>query len=205
LAKDLYIQERNRRESLDKKVSWLLTLSGILIPLSVKLIITSSSQLPRWFHFPALLLVTGSLLLTAVLLLEYLAVGTFSQPIVDEPLLKANESERKCIVLNSYIDATRVNQDTNHYLVDLYRAARRMFSAALTAVALLGLVAAALLTWGSTSQLEDRLIQKLRSEPKLIDLLRGPVGPVGPQGPRGQRGEVGPRGERGEGVEADPS
>ena len=106
LVKDLYKQERDRREALDKKVSWLLTLSGILIPLSVNLIITGAGQLPRCFHFLALLLVTIPLLLTAVLLLEYLAVGNFSQPSIDEPLLRADEAERERIVLKSYLDAT---------------------------------------------------------------------------------------------------
>jgi hypothetical protein len=45
---------------------------------------------------------------------------------------------------------------------------------------------------------EERVIQRLRADPQLLDLLRGPRGwpggrgPVGPQGPKGPRGEPGP-------------
>lgn len=198
LVKELFKNERDRREALDKKVSWLLTLSGILVPLSVNLVITSAGQLPLWFYFLALLFVTVPLLLSAVLLIEYFGVGNFSLPSIDEALLVTDSVDRKRIVLKSYLDATKFNGVTNHYLVDLYRAARRMFLAALTAIAVLGLVAICLLTWGNPARLEDRIIRNLRADPQMIELLRGPAGKTGPPGPRGERGDQGERGERGE-------
>jgi hypothetical protein len=43
----------------------------------------------------------------------------------------------------------------------------------------------------------EKLIQQLRGDPKLIELLRGPKGERGERGLRGERGGKGEKGEKG--------
>ncbi len=63
------------------------------------------------------------------------------------------------------------------------------------AVLLLGVLVAGVMMWPSGDPaLEQRIVTKLRSDPALLDLLRGTPGPSGPPGPPGLQGQPGPQG-----------
>ena len=197
LIKAQYDSAKALREAVDKKIGWLLALTGVLIPLSLNLILVGAGKMPNLFYFVALLFVTSPLLLTAVLLLQYLSVGWWSQPELDSDLLAAAELVQNGRVLQDYASATHFNECVNRYLVDVYRAARRMFFVSLVFITFTGWLVASWLTWIAPGTYEKRLIRELRSDPELLNLLKGPAGPTGPRGLSGPKGDRGPEGAMG--------
>lgn len=191
------------REAVDKKIGWLLGLTGVLIPLSINLIIAAGGKTPIWFPFLGLIFVTSPLVLTALLLLQYLGVGRWSQPQVDRDLLALAGAERKRRVLKDYIAAAHFNECVNRHLVDIYRAARRMFFVALIFLTFIGWLTVLWVTGIAPGSPEKRIVSDLRSDPELLKLLRGPIGPaglpgtVGPKGDQGKPGNPGLQGDRG--------
>ena len=205
LIKVQYEATSTLREAVNNKIGWLLGLTGLLIPLSINLIVAGIGKMPNWFTFIALPFVTSPLFLAAVLLLQYLSVGSRAEPAVDSDLISASEPERKRKVLQDYISATHFNACVNRYLVDLYRAARRMFFVALVFITLTGWMAALWLACVTPGKFEKQLIRELRSDSDLLNLLKGPTGPTGRQGPPGATGDRGPQGAVGAPGERGPT
>ena len=199
LAKDIYGQTEKRKATIDDKCKTVMTVSSISLPLI-------SAILPR-LPSPALgVIPLFFVFLAAFLVLVQLNVGSSSYPVLDAGLAGLETEPQKKRLIASYLASARFNDRCTDFNVDVFRAARR--SLLLGLFSLVAVAASGGLLGNASQSDEDRLIQRLRSEPDLIELLRGPKGvpgEVGPAGTRGDRGEAGPRGLRGKRGEAGPS
>lgn len=199
LAKDIYGQTEKRKATIDDKCRTIMTISSISLPLI-------SAILPR-LSSPALGIVPlFFVFIAAFLVLVQLNVGSSSYPTLDAELAGLEPELQRKRLITSYLASARFNDCCTDFNVDVFRAARRSLLVGLFSLVAVAAVGGLL---GRPSQDdEDRLVRRLRSEPELIELLRGPrgvSGESGPSGPRGERGEVGPSGPPGERGEPGPS
>jgi hypothetical protein len=174
-----------RRGIVDDKARMLLTLVGLLIPVTA----TLSSRL----ELPALVLAPlACFLFAALVLVGYLGVGVGMKPRLsaDEALFDETDLKRQLIV--DLLQSARVTEQETDFLVDVYRASLRSLLFGLFLV-----VGIAAFAYMRSPEPTARLIQQLRSDPALIRELRGPQGVTGPQGVRGPKGPQGTQGPAG--------
>lgn len=195
LATLLHDESMKRVANVGSKVSTLLSTSGIAVSAtltSLSLIGFPSSA----FFYVAFVGTALVFIVTLWFLFEFLAVGTSAVPCLDQDFLDSTKDEKRAELVQAFISATEQNDLRNNFLVDVYKAGRR-----LCALSLVGAVLLVMIAVFSRSGREERLVQKLRSDQELINLLQGPRGPQGPAGKPGapgEKGERGPVGERGE-------
>lgn len=198
LAQATYDESRARAATVSGKTTTLLTVSSIAM--SGTLTSLSLIGLPSTSIFLAVFVVAVLVfMLTGWFLFEFLRVGRNMMPAIDQTLLdKTAEDQRQAIVVDR-LYAAGANDRRTDYLVDVYKAGRVLSSISLL-LALLLVTMAVCHRWRG----EDRLIEKLRAKPELIDLLRGPKGNPGEKGDKGDQGVAGPRGEKGDAGERGP-
>lgn len=179
-------------ESLDKKTGWLLTLTGVLIPLSIGLVVPAAQRIPVWWVLVCLLLIsTVPLLLTVLILRIYIRPGGWSSA----QLSKINQKNRgENQLLERYYqelhECTGKNIERLQFLVEVYAAALRMFFYALAINILIGCVIVGFIGYYSNKEkakIEDNtqeLIKKVSSDPDLAKWLIGPKAAPGIQGER---------------------
>jgi hypothetical protein len=94
------------------------------------------------------------------------------------------------------VETRMQHADVNSRKVEAMAVAHTALHNFVMAVLVLGVVVAGAMVWpsGSDRALEGRIVTKLRSDPALLDLLRGPRGVPGPPGQRGEPGPQGPAG-----------
>jgi hypothetical protein len=177
-----------RRRIVDDKARMLLTLVGLLIPVTATL--ASRLDLPVLVLAPL-----ACFLFAALILVGYLNIGAGMKPklspneaLLDEPRLKRQ-------VVIDLLRSARVTEQSTDFLVDVYRASLRALLLGLVFV-----VAIAAVAFLRPSDPTGRLIQQLRADPALTRELQGPQGVPGPRGavgPTGSRGAQGPQGPQG--------
>ena len=183
---------RSSLESLDKKTGWLLTLTGVLIPLSIGSVVPAAHRVPDWQALVCLLLIsTVPLLLTVLILRIYIRPGEWSSVQLSKIDQKSREENQ---LLESYYEqldgCTRENIERLKFLVEVYTAALRMFFHALAINILIGCVIVGLIGYYSNKEkakIEDNtqeLIKKVSSDPDLAKWLIGPKAAPGIQGER---------------------
>lgn len=180
-----YDRAEARRKVIDDKARMLLTLVGLLVPLTA----TLALRLPwPWLA----LLPLAFFFASAGILAGYLAVGGTMFPKVAAPETTYEEDELKRTIILDTLQSARSVENWTHFLVDVYRAGLRAFIVGLLFVALISVTA---LTRPHDSVAQ--LIKELRDDPTLRDELRGPQGAPGLPGAPGARGPVGPTGPAG--------
>lgn len=112
-------------------------------------------------------------------------------PKMDQTLVDGSDDARRLRLIEGYVRAAQFGDGRTDYLVSVLTAARR--SVALALVTAIGITVGYALK--SKEDPAEALVNRLRSEPALIKLLRGPEGD---QGPTGERGDPGPKGKKGE-------
>ncbi len=106
-------------------------------------------------------------------------------------------------MINSYLQCQIDADNVTDYLVDLYTTSRFFFLFGFMII--FGLFLFNYFSKPASTEVE-KVIQQLRGDPKLIELLRDPQGEKGERGPQGEEGERGPQGEKGEkGEKGDPA
>lgn len=184
--------EQSRRAMVQDKAKWLFTLAAGLLTIVVSLL----AHRPLWFGILGVVIVALPLLLATLALLRFFGVERRSVPLIDAAVLNAKAKTAQLELLESHLKALDFNARATDFLVDLYRASRR-----LTAIALCGVLVLAVAT--VVAPTSTSLVEELRGNPDLIRLLRGPEGPAGQQGapgsigPAGAQGPVGPPGPAG--------
>lgn len=179
-------------ESLDKKTGWLLTLTGVLIPLSIGLVVPAAQRIPVWWVLVCLLLIsTVPLLLTVLILRIYIRPGGWSSAQLSKINQKNMEENQ---LLERYYqelhECTGKNIERLQFLVEVYAAALRMFFYALAINILIGCVIVGFIGYYSNKEkakIEDNtqeLIKKVSSDPDLAKWLIGPKAAPGIQGER---------------------
>src|SRR5258708_24697454 len=191
LAKDLYEESRSRVNTVSDKVSILLTVTGITV--SGTLTSLSLIGIPSSFWFYALFgFVVFAFFCTGWFLFKFLSVGAAAAPVIDQEFLNLAEKEKEAQLIRDLLVSAKQNDRRTDFLVDVYKAGRRL---CMISIAFAFLIVGIATVCRNTT--ENRLLLKLRSDPTLIDLLRGPKGERGEEGAAGPRGEPGERGERG--------
>jgi len=194
LAQDLFEESRSRISAVAAKVSTLLTVASIAV--SGSLASLSLIGIPSNPVFYVALVATAIVFLcTGWFLFKFLGVGNMAMPSIDQGFLDSSPAQKKAWYVRDLLEAVCSNDLRNGFLVDVYKAGRRLCMVSFTAALLI--VALAII--GRIGR-EDRLILKLRADPTLLELLRGPQGapgPVGAPGPTGPQGPRGPQGEKG--------
>jgi len=180
-----------RRGIVDDKARMLLTLVGLLIPVTA----TLASRLDT----PALVLAPlACFLFAALILVGYLGIGSGMKPKLSASEALLDETPLKRQLIGDLLWSARATEEATNFLVDVYRAGLRALFLGLVLV-----VAIAMIAYMRPSDPTGRIIQQLRADPGLLRELRGPqgspgqMGPAGPPGPRGAQGVSGPPGPPG--------
>lgn len=200
LARDTFNGRIHRHDSIDRKISALLNLTAILLPLSIALIVWASERLRPIFSIILLLTVSLPLFLSIVLLLEYLRLNSYMEPFVDGSYVNAAEEDRNVRIMIDYLKSSWNNHCKIDYLADVCRAATRLLCVAMLTSLIGGGVALYFLypkPKPKEKETAEEIVLKLRSDPNLVNLLRGPQGVQGIQGPAGHQGPIGPAGKQG--------
>lgn len=189
LAKDLYDAEDQRIRNLDDKARSLLSATSILFTLNGGLIaLTASWDIGayRWLLCAAF----AFLLITLFLLLGvFFGINSFSQPKLEAPMVLQLERGRQHGLIRDYMEAAWENALVREFLVDSYRAARRMFLCSMLLLGTAGLVVL------FTDKPTEAVVQRLLNNPEFIRKVQGPKGDPGrpgPPGPIGPKGDLGP-------------
>lgn len=181
---DLDRAER-RRKVVDGKAQMLLTMVGLLVPLT--------GVLALGLSWPVLFIVPlACFLLSAFILIGYLAVGRAMTPRLNGEEVRYDEARLKRQLIIDNIRSAHDTEGGTDFLVDTYRAALRSLLGGLVSLSVLALIA----NFPSDRSTRE-LIRQLKSDPELVRILRGPQGPLGPIGPAGPVGPAGPSGPAG--------
>lgn len=170
-----------RRAAITDKCKALLTMSSVLLALI-------GFFSPKGFAFDATWMrVIGCLAMLALmntitLLLIFFGVGRDSELCLEQGDVDLDSENFKKSLINVYLQCQIGMDNRTNYLVDLYKAAR--FFALLAFVIFVGLFSINFLCTSPKDQTE-RVIRELRSDPVLVELLRGPKGDQGRTGERG--------------------
>ena len=194
MSRESFANAEKRRTVITDKCKTLLTLGSLLLGVIGLL-------LPKYLAFESAWMRGLSILAIAilfdaiVLLLMFFDVGQDMEVSLAQADIPLDEINLKKSLLNRHLRCTASSENRTDYLVELYRAARFCFLSALTIVA--GLVLASVIRNSPADQTE-RIVREIRSDPALINLLRGPKGNDGNKGERGNQGLPGLKGDRGE-------
>lgn len=187
----------NRRAAITDKCKTLLTMSSLLMGLVGFLLPKAFAFDATWmrvFGFLAML----ALMNTITLLLIFFGVGRDSEVSLEQDDVDLDSENFKKSLINLYLRCQIDMDNRTNYLVDLYKAAR--FFALLAFAVFVALFSINFLCNSPRDQTK-RIIRELRSDPALIELLRGPKGDEGEKGEQGDpglQGRVRPKGERGQ-------
>lgn len=185
LAKEVFDQSEKRKATIDDKCKTVLTISSISMAIITALLprlpLPYLGIIPLFFIFAS-----------AFLVLVHLNVSRFRYPKLDAEYARLDATTRKKRRITDYIKDARWNESVIDFHVDVYRASNRSLRLGLFILLLLAVVGS---IFGSTS--EERAIQMLRADPRLIRVLQGPKGDPGPKGPQGEAGQPGPKGDPG--------
>lgn len=188
LARDLFEESRSRVNAVMAKVATLLTVTSIAV--SGTLTSLSLIGVPsRWYFHTVFLVTMVIFLLTGWVLFKFIGIGRTASPGLNQELLDLPESDIKRALIRDLLAAMEQNDARNNFLVDVYKVGRRLCALSFACALMLLTLAV-----GDRIGREDRLILKLRGDPHLVELLRGPKGTggepghVGPAGPPGEKG-----------------
>lgn len=186
LAEDLYKESRDRYSAVASKVGTLLTVTGI--GASATLTSLSIMGIPSTTEFYiSYFIVAGVFICTGWFWFRFLGVGRVSMPNIDQTFLDLVGPPQKAAYLRDLLVAAELNGFRNDFIVDVYKAARRISAAAFFCALVLISIAVF-----DRIHREDRFVMKLRSDPKLVELLRGPKGERGPPGSPTTANEIAP-------------
>lgn len=194
MAKECLESARDRRSVVSDKCKTLLTVSSLLLGM-IGLFLPKSFAFDDMWMRVVFFAAVSALLNTVTLLLVFFDVGTETEVSLDQEDVALASDDVKKNLINLHLRCRSDMENRTDYLVDLYRTARFFFLSAFTIVLLLFSVS--FFSQSRTDETE-RIIQGLRGDPKLIDLLRGPKGETGDKGERGELGQKGGTGEKGD-------
>jgi hypothetical protein len=168
-ARSLFEDGFRRRDTVASKVTALLTIAGVVIPLTVGLAAVVSEP---WLLGIALVPLTWSaLLLVSCLGVERISTLSFVSS-------TGNPAEDERALVADYLTASSMNEGAVDFVVDVYRGALRSF-----VVASLALITVALLSFERQVDPIDALMSRISSDGALLASLRGPPGERGEKGP----------------------
>jgi hypothetical protein len=212
-CKDLFAREKERRQSVDARLTTVLGLASVAAALTFGGL---ASQVWQGLSAPGSLGARVIGILGFYIVLQLLSAvwssvhglgrRAYLEPRAEDllPLPQDTSDAHLKRQMRVYLQSLEDQHAQNSLKVSQMALAHRAVQNFLGGMLLLVLLFTALsfLPSGKAS-IEENVIRRLRSDPKLIELLRGPrgltgergpAGPPGPQGIRGERGPVSPQG-----------
>jgi hypothetical protein len=195
VAKECYKIALDRRNGVTDKCKTLLALCSFILAVS-------SLFVPKSFEFDGLWMRliffgAGLLVLNAVvLLLVYFGVAKEQTLALDGPMLSLSADDAKKSLIDDYLRCEVDSENRTGYLVHVYEAARFY---ALTGLVLMLMLASVNYLSDEPSDAAERIVRLVRSNPRMVELLRGP------KGDKGEKGERGPKGEEANSLRKDPA
>jgi hypothetical protein len=181
-AKDQLKQANDRRDAITDKCKTLLTLGSLLVALMGVFLSQSLTFRSLWlwviFFFAAAFLVN-----VVLLILVYFAVRQEQVVCLLQDDVSLDAVNLRKSLINAYCQTQSLKDNQTDYLTDIYKVARFCFLIAFIMIAFLVSLNVVFPQYNDDQQ---KLIQQLRSDTQLIDLLRGPKGDKGDRGPAGQ-------------------
>jgi hypothetical protein len=193
-SKECYENATSRRTAVTDKCKTLLTMSSLLLGLIGILLPKSLAFDATWMRVVCFIAALA-LLNTVSLLLIFFDVGRETEMSLDQDDVDLDADNYKKSIINMYLRCQVDTDNRTNYLVDLYRSARFFFLLAFSAVVILFSIQ---FVSSSPKDQTEQIIQRLRSDPQLIDLLRGPKGEKGDEGGQGVQGIPGTAGAKGD-------
>lgn len=193
-AKDRFRDAIDRRAFVTDKAKTLITLNTALLAILAALLPRAADFESLWIKIPVL---AGVLLLLNALVVMWIYFDIKEETYVDLEQAQAHlvDDDLKKSLINDYLACQVGTDNVTDLLADLYKTSRFFFLSGFLVV--FGVCSIGYLLRSHRSEAE-RIVERLRSEPKLIELLRGPKGDQGSQGPQGQAGPQGIKGTSGE-------
>jgi heme/copper-type cytochrome/quinol oxidase subunit 4 len=203
-SSELLDSERDRKTSIETRLAGVFAFSSVVIALSFNIFSNVvKDRVPGWWTYAALaawIYVVLQLVCAAWAAVQGLWRRGYSQPKPVETIPKQGE-ERAPFLLRQigstlwYLrDHEQVNNEKLTHMTVAHTAIRNFLVGVVLAVSL------TLIALTTATGSDEQIVAKLRSNPKLIELLKGPKGDpglAGPQGDPGRPGTAGPRGEVG--------
>jgi hypothetical protein len=193
-AKDRYKDALDRRTFVTDKTKTLITLNSALLAI-LAAFLPKPADFASWEVNVAFY--AGVILLLNALIVMWMYFDIKNETLVDvkQDEVGLDKDNLKKSLINSYL---RCQVDTNNgtdFLADLYKTARFFF---LFGFIVIFIIFSSSFFTRTPSNETERILEQLRSDPKLIELLRGPRGDTGPKGDQGEQGPKGEKGEKGE-------
>jgi hypothetical protein len=112
--------------------------------------------------------------------------------------------DRKRRYLQTLVGVLQDHQELNNRKVEAMALAHTSARNYIVGIAVFILVTLCIHVLAVPQPSAEQVVRELRSNPKLLELLRGPRGDVGPMGPAGPSGVAGPRGPAGGTCQCEP-
>jgi hypothetical protein len=193
-AKDRFKDAIDRRAFVTDKAKTLITLNSALLAILAAFLPKATDFGSFWVN---VLLYAGVLLLLNALVIMWVYFDIKGETVLEfqQTEVGLDKDNLKKSLVNSYLQCQVGTDNVTDYLADLYKSARFYF---LSGFLIVFVIVSANFFSRSPSDDAERVIQQLRGDPKLIELLRGPKGDKGDKGEQGEKGAQGERGPRGE-------
>jgi hypothetical protein len=199
-AKERHKDAMERRAFVTDKVKTLITFNSAFLAVIAAFLpkaILFDSLLPKIPLYIAVL----SLLDAFIVLWSYFEINAETTVSIDQEDVSLDSNDLKKALIGSYLEAQRQTDNVTNFLADLYKTARFFLLGGLLVI--FGILSLSYFGQSPSNDAET-LIKRLRGEPKLIELLRGPKGDRGDKGESGEKGPPGEKGERGPAPDGSP-
>jgi predicted Zn-ribbon and HTH transcriptional regulator len=205
-CQDLLSKEEEHRKSIESRLTSIVGLASVAAAITFGAFASQASKSSN----PSFLAVAITSLSAYALLQLICAVFASVQGLKKrgylEPLPKdilpgraENQAYYLCRQMNLCITRAHYNEIATRQKLDQMAVAHRAVQNFLGGLLALLIALSALIFWPLPHEDEgQKLILKLRSDPKLLEMLRGPRGQQGPPGPQGPTGPIGPQGPKGD-------
>jgi len=191
-SKAILLDSEKRLAAVTDKCQTLLTFGSLLLGVVGLLLpkyLEFDSWWMRWLSFVAIAMLFDGIIILSM----FFDVGKGMSVSLTKDDVPSDSHALKRSLANSYLRCSGASERRTDYLVDLYSAARFCFLSALSGVAVLVFAS---LTLRIPSDQTTHIIQEIRADSTLTNLLRGP------KGDPGAVGSIGPKGENGSSVSA---
>jgi hypothetical protein len=194
--------EGDRKSGIETRLAGVFAFSSVVIALSFNIFsnVVKNRVATGWTYaaLVAWIYVVLQLVRAAWAAIQGLWRRGYSHARPVDALPKDGEQRPRFLLrqIDSALECLRDHEEINNYKLTYmalaHTAIRNFFVGVVVAVSL------TLIDLTKLSDTDDSVVMKLRSDPKLIEVLRGPKGDTGPRGPQGDPGAPGTAGPRGE-------